>query len=117
MTWLWLLLGTIAAHAMLPVGSPVAQASGSAFSATTLDVALAPKRKASSAETFVVEPSSRSGDARGPDRGPDGPYLPARAVPLSQPQPQAPLLVSRPAGPVPASGPAWHFRARAPPAD
>lgn len=41
---LWLILAAIFAHALLPVGSPMARIPGSAFSAATIDVALAPSR-------------------------------------------------------------------------
>lgn len=39
------MLLTIAFHAVVPYGSPVVRTAGSAFSATTVDVGLAPKRK------------------------------------------------------------------------
>lgn len=37
---LWLLLATALGHALIPVGSPLAKRSGSAFSAATFEVAL-----------------------------------------------------------------------------
>ena len=43
--WLCLMLLTIAFHAVVPYGSPFVRTVGSAFSATTVDVGLAPKRK------------------------------------------------------------------------
>lgn len=45
----WLVLATIFAHALLPVGSPLVRTSGSAFSATTAEVSLAPSRKGKAA--------------------------------------------------------------------
>ncbi|WP_129792928.1 hypothetical protein [Sphingosinicella sp. CPCC 101087] len=41
---LWLALATVLAHAVIPIGSPIARQSGSAFSISTSDVALTPKR-------------------------------------------------------------------------
>ena len=42
---LWLCLATVLAHSVLPVGSPLAPRPGSAFSASTTDVALSPSRR------------------------------------------------------------------------
>jgi hypothetical protein len=42
---LWLLLVSIFVHALLPTGSPIHRATGSAFSASTTDVSLKPARK------------------------------------------------------------------------
>lgn len=42
---LWLCLATVLAHSVLPVGSPLAPRHGSAFSASTTDVALSPSRR------------------------------------------------------------------------
>jgi hypothetical protein len=42
---LWLALATVLAHAVIPIGSPIARQSGSAFSMSTSDVALTPKRR------------------------------------------------------------------------
>lgn len=41
---LWLLLAAILTHALIPSESPLARTTGSAFSATTLDVSLAPRK-------------------------------------------------------------------------
>lgn len=48
-TWLfslclWLSLATVLGHALAPIGSPLTQKSGSAFSASTYDVSLAAQR-------------------------------------------------------------------------
>ena len=44
---LWLILAAILAHAVVPVGSPLARTQGSAFSIATTDVSLAASRKKS----------------------------------------------------------------------
>lgn len=46
MLGLWLCLATVLAHAALPVGSPLARKTGSAFSISTHDVALTRGRRA-----------------------------------------------------------------------
>lgn len=68
--WLWLILVTVFAHALLPVGSPLVRTSGSAFSATTADVSLAPSRKDKAAVSDEQHPSSAedgSSDEDDPD--------------------------------------------------
>lgn len=42
--WLWLLVATIAVHALLPIGSPLLRTNGSPFSAATVDVSTAPRQ-------------------------------------------------------------------------
>ncbi|MFN3388989.1 MAG: hypothetical protein ACK40O_08650 [Allosphingosinicella sp.] len=67
---LWLILATVFAHALLPVGSPLVRTSGSAFSATTADVSLAPSRKdkaAASDEQHRSPAEDGRDDADGPD--------------------------------------------------
>ena len=54
---LWALIVTIFAHALLPTGSALARTPGSAFSASTSDVSLAPSRKASVAATRQDQPT------------------------------------------------------------
>ena len=54
----WLLFLSIFTHALVPAGSPLHRTSGSAFSATTTEVAIAPKRKPLSAK----EVQSGAGD-------------------------------------------------------
>lgn len=53
--WAALLVLTIAFHAGVPVGAPLDMRSGSAFSADTVDVAVAPSRRIS-AEITVAQP-------------------------------------------------------------
>lgn len=60
---MWLLIATIAFHAMLPFGLPGSRI-GSAFSATTSEVALAPKRGKRLTEVRL--------ERRLPDRDPAG---------------------------------------------
>jgi len=52
--WAALLVLTIAFHAGVPVGAPLDMRSGSAFSADTVDVAVAPARRAISENTAAV---------------------------------------------------------------
>ena len=57
---LWILLATILGHALMPVGSPMARAAGSAFSASTADVALGTsRREAVSKMGEALEPPAR----------------------------------------------------------
>lgn len=55
---LWMLLGAIMGHALLPVESPMQRTSGSAFSAGTVEVVTPPSRK---------QRSETAADARGQD--------------------------------------------------
>lgn len=63
----WLLLALILLHALLPLGSPLARASGSAFSAATVEVSLAPPR---GSEILEDARAAAPGDGEG---GPGGP--------------------------------------------
>lgn len=114
MTWLWLLLAAIGTHAMLPVGSPLARSSGSAFSAATADVSLGPQRRqvAGQAEFGQDLLANRGSGSSG---GSDVPLLPLAAVfspPLPvEPRASAPL----PDDPFVESSATSAFRARAPP--
>lgn len=100
---LWLVLATIFAHALLPAGSPMSRTFGSAFSATTLEVALAPAR--SEASTLLVRQEVGSNAGLG---GPDPALSPvgapvakdssfALARELATARPSAPELLQRPA--------------------
>jgi len=44
-TAFWLVMVAILAHALIPVGSPIQRTNGSAFSVSTVDVSIAPKRR------------------------------------------------------------------------
>ena len=74
---LWLILAAIFAHALLPVGSPMDRTFGSAFSATTFDVSLAPRGEAS---TLLVQQETGSSAGLG---GPDPALSPAAVLPTS----------------------------------
>lgn len=57
---LWILLATILGHALVPVGSPMARTAGSAFSASTADVALGTSRREAGSRTGqALEPPAR----------------------------------------------------------
>ena len=74
---LWLILAVILGHALLPVGSPLSKASGSAFSAATFEVSLAPSRGESSQSL-----TGREGDSSAGLGGSDPPRQPAVASQL-----------------------------------
>jgi hypothetical protein len=61
----WLLLAAIFAHALLPVGSPLFRSNGSAFSASTVDVSLAPSRKDRPSEAKRDEDAAKADFASG----------------------------------------------------
>ena len=114
MAALWLILATIFAQALLPVGSPMARASGSAFSASTSEVSLAPARGASA--FFVQQEGGSSAGLGGGDPAdppaailPSRPYALASARAATPPLPTAPELSRRPAKSQP-------YAPRAPPA-
>ena len=68
----WLLLLSIFTHAVVPTGSPLQRTSGSAFSASTAEVAIAPKRKTvrtEQAELSDADAASSEGAGSG-DRSP-----------------------------------------------
>ena len=84
-TWLWLLVATIAIHAILPVGSPLARSSGSPFSASTVDVSTAPSRKANAlADAAAGEGSDESASGFGDDAR-DGPPSSSRPLVAVEP--------------------------------
>lgn len=62
----WLVLAAIFAHALLPVGTPMARQSGSAFSAATVDVSLQPVRSSTLSHFALQDEDSRTG-ANGAD--------------------------------------------------
>jgi hypothetical protein len=88
---LWLTLGTVSAHALLPFASPAA-ARGSAFSAATSDVSLGPARRGEPGkgkkQGGVLSPELVSGGDLGGDSPaglpPVPPALPACADPHLQ---------------------------------
>lgn len=110
----WLLLASILAHALLPVGSPLARTSGSAFSATTAEVALSPSREdALSDGVAAARPSTDTGDGH---RGPPALLLLAASLFFAamlgrRPAPHRPCTATAPI----ASSPRQSFDARAPP--
>ena len=84
---LWLSIATVFAHAVLPVGSPLARASGSAFSASTLEVALGPSRRDGPAQLrkqLSLEADESDSAADAPFDPPSG-LLPSAAQSLAQP--------------------------------
>jgi hypothetical protein len=112
---LWLLLLSVLTHAVLPApGSPLNRTQGSAFSAWTAEVSLAPKRKSL--------PGEEIGTAVRGGHGPDDPALAEPAVALAAIPAAAPFYAPRsPAAPAPAARTAGAgsapFAARAPPVD
>lgn len=111
---LWLLLLSILTHAVVPAGSPLVRTSGSAFGATTAEVAIAPKRNTAGGEQSA-QTGSDQGSAEGAGTAGDPPARPA-ASPASPPWP-----IDRARPPFPAystrtpDGGAASFSARAPP--
>lgn len=96
---LWLLFATIVFHAVVPTGSPLTRTAGSAFSATTSDVVLAPKRKDRLTEQKMEGRKSDSGEDgatagkafepagwRSNEERPAAILLPAIALTLYQPR-------------------------------
>ena len=78
---LWLLLASILFHALIPVGSPLEPTTGSAFSASTVEVALAPGRKPQLDKQ--VQLKAGEGDARWLDAGSrDAAILPQLPAPV-----------------------------------
>lgn len=75
---LWLLLLTVLTHATVPIGSPLHRSNGSAFSATTADVSLAPKRKNLGAEQASVGVPDDDGGSGG--AGSADPVIAAAAI-------------------------------------
>lgn len=110
---LWLLLLSIFTHALVPAGSPLQRMSGSAFSATTAEVAIAPKRKGPGAEQ--VELRDTDSGSQGAAAADDPPSLFAGGA-VSSAWAQQPAKLSRqPVTSRPPAGGAAPFSARAPP--
>lgn len=109
----WLTAATILAHALVPIGSPLARAAGSAFSASTTDVAVKPGKKRPPAGATC---QSRSTDGEGRAlAGRDAPALAPHGIAWSTPPSEASTSFAH-APQVPAgSTHAFAFRARAPP--
>lgn len=84
----WLLLLSIFTHAIVPAGSPLHRTPGSAFSATTAEVAIAPKRKSSASEPAQAG-ASDEGDSNGSGAAGDPPVqsLGAAALPAWSAEP------------------------------
>jgi len=110
---LWLLLITVFAHAVIPTGSPLARSQGSAFSISTTDVSLAPKRRA---EAKGAPGPAAPDDALAGPHGPSGEAAVAASVAALPPSRRSSGV--RPAAPADAARPALAQanRARAPPA-
>lgn len=117
-TWLftlclWLSLATVLGHALAPIGSPLAQKSGSAFSAATWDVSLGPARAGVNAKLKRGQASPGEDEGGPPDL--PVPALLASAPAVPQPSTGAAPFPA-PAASVPTPfGADGHFHARAPP--
>ena len=110
----WLLLLSIFTHAVVPAGAPLHRTPGSAFSATTAEVAIAPERN--SAATGQAQPGAGDeGDSKGSGASDDPPFTSfAAGVPSLRLAEAA--TISWPALPTPRlGGGAASFSARAPP--
>jgi len=116
-TWLfticlWLSLATVLGHALSPIASPLAQKSGSAFSASTWEVSLGAPRTGAGAKLKRGH-SAPDDEGSGPDLTP--PVLVASAPALPAPFGDGPEHLATP-DPFPAPfGPGGGFQARAPP--
>ena len=117
-TWLftlclWLSLATVLGHALAPIGSPLTQKSGSAFSAATWDVSLGPARAGVNAK--VKRGQALPGEDEGGPPDLSLPALFASAPVLPQPATgAAPFFAAADIAPTP-FGADGHFHARAPP--
>jgi hypothetical protein len=114
-TWLfslclWLSLATVLGHALAPIGSPLTQKSGSAFSASTYDVSLAAQRAGVSAKLKrAAWPADDDGTA-----GP-APALAAETYAFAPPARAGALALPAPDAPLPLPRTRSGFDARAPP--
>lgn len=117
-TWLftlclWLSLAMVLGHALAPIGSPLTQKSGSAFSAATWDVSLGPVRAGLNTKVRRAEAGPHDHEGGPPDS--PAPVLLAAITALPQPASGAaayPFHDEFAAAPFGADG---HFHARAPP--
>ncbi|HTU10780.1 MAG TPA: hypothetical protein VMG08_07750 [Allosphingosinicella sp.] len=117
-TWLftlclWLSLATVLGHALAPIGSPLAQKSGSAFSASTWDVSLAAPRAGLNAKLKRGQAAPDDELQNGPDL--PGPGLLAAAPSLPEPAPGRPAFAFLSQDAAAPFGPGGGFHARAPP--
>lgn len=112
MLFLWLTAATVLAHALVPVGSPLTRTAGSAFSASTTDVAVRPGKKRAPSEAACETRSA--GDEGCASEGASAPALVAQ---LANPAPPhgSSSGFSRTESTTAPSSQAFAFRARAPP--
>lgn len=115
-TWLylaclWLSIATALGHAVAPVGSPLTRTSGSAFSASTTDVALGPSRLGAATARPSLATDDNDGSAASGDAPLVGFQIAAPAIPPAAGLPFSP----GPAAPVPSFPRSEGFDARAPP--
>lgn len=110
---LWLLLFSIFTHALVPIGSPLQRANGSAFSAFTSEVSLSPDRKAQARQQRQLQDAGGEGSDGGDPSGDDL----ARAAPaaLAPQLAQQSRFAAAPAAEPAAEGGAAAFDARGPP--
>ena len=112
---LWLSIATVFTHAVLPVGSPLARTSGSAFSASTVEVSLGPSRRGSPdalKEQATLEADGAASEADTPVDSFAGTLSSAPGL-IAQLRPSGGVLAAIPTsrlGPVPLG-----YRSRAPP--
>lgn len=110
----WFLLLSIFTHAVVPTGSPLQRISGSAFSATTAEVAIAPKRK-----TIGTEQAEVGGRVEGSSHGagtgePPSLHLAHESLSPRMAAQGTPPLIGAVSARIPHGG-AAPFSARAPP--
>lgn len=86
---LWLSIATALGHAVAPVGSPLDPVSGSAFSASTTDVALAPARNAPAVKRAFADSDPGVASDAGPALTPHAIELAPVAAYASPPTPSA----------------------------
>ena len=112
MLFLWLTAATVLAHALVPVGSPLARAAGSAFSVSTTDVAVKPGKKRAPADATC---ETRAADGEGcASEGADAPALAPHSADPPAPHDASSAFAHAESSPAP-SRHAFAFRARAPP--
>jgi len=112
MLFLWLTAATVLAHALVPVGSPLARAAGSAFSASTTDVAVKPGKKRALAEATC---DTRCADGEGcTSEGADASALLAHVANPAAARGSAAVFSCRESTTAPTRH-AFAFHARAPP--
>lgn len=117
-TWLfslclWLSLATVLGHALAPIGSPLTQKSGSAFSASTWEVALAAPRAGVNAKLKRSQAAADEEEGGPPDLS--APALLAAAPVIPEPGSGSPAFAAFLPQPPAPFGPGGGFQARAPP--